>query len=84
MEKINDYPSYRRLSSLQSKLSRLGINIEFMFNVPYVYLYSVNGNHVNEKFMSDHRFTVALYKINGSVYELLDTRVLFKTIRKHL
>lgn len=67
-----------------SRLSRLGIELEFASNYPWIYLIKINGHTVTEKRRSEHYFTVALVpiKIDGKL-KVLDLNETFHVIRKY-
>jgi hypothetical protein len=66
------------------RMRKIGIEVLFAGNVPWIYLYKVNGNLVKEKFMSEHGFTAAFMPVaaNKPTY-FTDIGELFKIIRKY-
>jgi hypothetical protein len=69
------------LQTLRQRLKRIEIEIELLGNIPWIYLYSVNGNPILKKDWNDnHGFTVAYY--NWEI-ELTDTKRIFEVIRKY-
>ena len=71
------------INRLVPRLRKIGIDIELIGNIPWIYLRKVNGNTVKEKFNADHGFTIAFYPLKGQKMELTDTTEIFKIIRKY-
>jgi hypothetical protein len=72
----------KTLSTLYKRLQKIGIEITLIGNYPWIYLHKVNGNHVNEKFMAEHGFTIAFLSGINDV-ELTDKKKIFEIIRKY-
>jgi hypothetical protein len=54
------------LSALRERLQRIGIEIEFVGNYPWIYLDRVNGNRIRqEDFTANHGFNIAWYGIRN-------------------
>lgn len=70
------------LETLKRRLSKIGIDIEYAFNYPWIYLHKINGVLVDEKFLSDYGFTIAFYK--RDFCRPIDIEKTFETIRKYL
>ena len=70
------------LAVLERRLNLIGIKIELMGNVPWVYLTKVNGNTINKSdFTANHGFTIAW---NRDTIELDSNRKrIFEIIRKY-
>lgn len=68
-----------------TRLRKIGIEVELVGNYPWIYLFSVNGKKVTEKFYSNHAFCAFLAPatINGK-WRFTDRRVVFKKIRQVL
>jgi hypothetical protein len=82
--KVDPYPSFKRLDTLVTRLSKLGITLELVMNFPWVYLRSVNGNNVTDTFKSEHGFTIAFMPIKkGASLQFTDFKEIFKVIRKY-
>lgn len=72
------------IANLRRRLGRMGISVEFIANIPWIYLTKINGDPVTEKFHSEHGFTVAFYPaMIGSHMTLTETKVIFDLIRKY-
>ena len=67
---------------LERRLNKIGIEIELMGNMPWVYLTKVNGNAVRESdFTANHGFVIAWNRNN---IELVSNRKsIFEIIRKY-
>jgi len=65
-----------------NRLKKIGIELELMGNVPWIYLNKVNGNRVQpEDYNANHGFTIAW---NRDKIELAsDTKQIFQVIRKY-
>ena len=69
----------------ETKLKKLGINITCCSNYPWVYLLTVNGEKVTEKFHSKHNFTLGYYPIKTTEkFKFSNIDQIFKTIRKYV
>lgn len=74
----------RVLDDFKRRMDKMGINCEFTGNYPWIYLNSVNGKKVKEKFCGNHGFTVAFLPIRqGQKMELTDIGEVMKIIRKY-
>ena len=62
------------------RCKRIGINLEFVGNYPWVYLDKVNGNKVKERYMGNHGFTAFFINKGESVTSV---KKIFKAIRKY-
>ena len=74
-----------KLIILRERLLKLGIEIIYIANYPWIYLGYINGIRVKEKFKAKHGFTVAFspIKLNGK-WEFTDITEIFKLIRKYI
>jgi hypothetical protein len=72
----------KTLSTLYKRLQKIGIEITLVGNYPWIYLDTVNGNRVTEKFMANHGFTIAML-VGQTGVELTDKKKIFETIRKY-
>jgi hypothetical protein len=66
-------------------MKRIGIELELMGNIPWIYLRSVNGNKVQEEdWDASYGFTIAWYPVLvGATYKLADVKKTFELIRKY-
>jgi hypothetical protein len=73
------------IPSFVERLKKIGITVGLVGNYPWVYLLSVNGKRVEEKYLSDHNFTVFWRAIKpGQKDRITNIPKVFATIRKHL
>ena len=72
------------IGTFVERLKRVGVEVVLHGNYPWVYLYSVNGNVVKEKFRAEHGFTLAYMPIKeGQNVTFTDIGEIFKIIRKY-
>lgn len=74
-----------KLSNFINRLNKLGINLNIVSNYPWIYINSINGIKVTEKFHSEYGFTIAFLpiKLNDEL-EFTDVGEIFKLIRKYI
>jgi len=72
-----------KIKTFIERLSKIGINIELFRNAPWIYIDTINGIKVTEKFHADHGFTLAFTPIKGEQLEFTDISKIFKLIRKY-
>ena len=67
-----------------NRLRKIGIEVKISFNVPWIYIDSINGKRVKEKRYSKYGYTVAFMPIKkGQNIKFLDLRDTFNLIRKY-
>lgn len=72
-----------KLDNFINRLSKMGINIEAVGNLPWVYIKSINGRKVTETFMSEHGFVLGYVPIKeGQEFKFSDLHEIFKLIRR--
>ena len=65
-------------------MKKININIELMGNFPWVYINTINGKKVIEKFEAEHGFTIAFLPCKaGKEIEFTDLTKIFELIRKY-
>lgn len=69
-----------KLKIFVNRLSNIGIEVKLIANYPWIYLDTINGIKVKEKFCSEHGFTVAFLNQD---FTFTDFNNIFKTIRKY-
>lgn len=81
MENNPFYP----LTVLQNRLERLEIKVEFIINVPWIYLGYINGVRVKEKTEdSEHGFNIAWLPVRADrPFIFTNTKEMFDLIRKY-
>ena len=72
---------YQIIDRLVIRLKKLGIDVMFSMNYPWIYLETVNGMRVKEKRFSNHGFTVATHGTDG--LNFLDLKLMFQLIRQY-
>lgn len=76
--------SLKSLDIFINRMKKLNINIELVGNYPWIYLDTVNKNKVNEKYYSDHKYTIGFLPIKpNQEFKFLDIKELFLIIRKY-
>ena len=73
-----------KIKTLKNRLSKIGIETTYFSNIPYIYLDTVNGKRIKEKFYSEHYFTIGFLGVRaGSGFDFIDLKEMFKIIRKY-
>ena len=73
------------LDRFYNRLKSIGIEVNLTLNYPFMYLYTINGKAVKEKYSSEHGFLIGFAPVRDcSEFHFLDTTELFKTIRKYI
>lgn len=74
-----------KLEILRKRLSKIGIDVVFVTNYPWIYLYKINNKLVKEKYMAEHGFTVAFLPVRRDIpFYFTNLSIIFKLIRKYL
>jgi hypothetical protein len=68
------------INSLINRLDKIGIKIEVSSNYPWVYLDSINGKRVTEKYNANHGFNIAWLHPE---FHWDDAKEMFNLIRKY-
>jgi len=71
------------IDSFVNRLKKIRVHIELLGNYPWVYLDSVNGKKVKEKYGGNHGFTLCILGYHGKIH-WSDRKVIFKKIREML
>ena len=75
---------YMPLTLFLKRMKRLKINVQLSSNYPWIYMESINGRRVKDKFRSDHKFTIAFAPIRkDQIVKFTDISETFKIIRKY-
>lgn len=73
-----------KLNTLKERLNKIDIDVEFVTNYPWVYLWKINGKIVNETFKANHGFTVGFLPANkDKSFHFTELNEIFRTIRKY-
>jgi len=70
-----------RIETLISRLKRIGIEITLQGNYHWIYLDTINGNKVKERFASEHGFVIGFLNKDFAFTYSKET---FKLIRKYV
>lgn len=68
-----------KITIFGNRLKKIGIEVKFFGNCPWIYLDTINGKRVTEKFLANHGFTVMF----STTKEFTDIKEIFKIIRKY-
>lgn len=75
------------IKSFHNRLAKIGINITLIGNYPWIYLDTINGKRVKEKFEGNHGFTAFFLSIrrdDPQEHKITDVSEIFKLIRKYI
>ena len=73
-----------QLETLKKRLDKIGIDVEFVANLPWIYLYKINGQLVEERYEAEHGCTIAFLPVRRDrPFRFTDLSVIFKLIRKY-
>jgi hypothetical protein len=74
------------LEVLRNRLKRIGIDVEFCGNYPWIYLDYINGARVKEKTSdSNHGFNIAwIPAMKNRPFTFTNTKEMFELIRKYI
>ena len=74
-----------KLTTFIDRTRRIGIDIKLVGNFPWVYMDSINGNKVTEKYQANHGFCIAYLPIRKDQdINFTDIEEIFKLIRKYI
>lgn len=74
-----------KITTFVDRLSKLGIKLQLAGNYPWIYIDSINGKRVTEKFQGNHGFTIAFLPIRkDQELNFTDIGEIFKLIRKYI
>jgi hypothetical protein len=78
---MNDY----QIKTFTNRLKRLGIDVTFAANYPWIYFDTINGKKVTGEFHGNHGWTAFFVpvEISGKV-KFSDRREVFKKVRNML
>ena len=73
-----------KITIFVERLNKIGVDLELAGNYPFVYINSINGKSVTEKFHANHGFTLCFIPIKkDKEIEFTDITEIFKLIRKY-
>lgn len=74
-----------QIEIFHKRMKRIGIDVTFIGNYPWIYLDTVNGKKVKGKFQGNHGFTAFWSGVRtGSTPRMSDIGIVFKKIRETL
>ncbi len=73
----------KKLDIFVKRLAKVGIDVKLLGNYPWIYLDTVNGYRVTEKFHANHGFTIAFLPLKNKELNFTDISEIFKIIRKY-
>jgi len=72
------------LTKFVDRLKLIGIDMQLAGNYPWIYIESINGKRVTERFYGNHGFTIAFLGAKiGQGVRFTDLPEIFKLIRKY-
>jgi len=73
-----------KLTVFVNRLQKLGVDIKLLGNYPWIYIDTINGKKVTEKFEGNHGFTIAFLPVRwGQELHFTDISEIFKLLRKY-
>ena len=75
-----------KLYVFKERMKKLGIDVEFMYNYPWIYIYKINGNIIQPEdyFEGNHGFTVGFLPVRvDQEFDFTDIGRIFKLIKKY-
>lgn len=74
----------KKIDIFIKRLNKIGIKIEIFCNYPWIYLDTINGKKVTEKYEAEHGFTIAFLPLKDKELEFTNISEIFKLIRKYI
>ena len=82
---MNEERELHKIDVFVRRLEKIGIDITILGNFPWIYIHTINGKVVKERYMGDHGFTIAFLPIRkGQRLEFTDIGKIFELIRKYV
>ena len=73
-----------KLEKFVARMDALKIDVKLVANYPWIYIDSINGERVTEKFYGNHGFTIAFIPVKkDQELQFTDLKEIFKLIRKY-
>ena len=73
-----------QLETLKKRLDKIGVDVEFAANYPWIYIWKINGKRVTETFEANHGFTVGFLPARrDKPFHFTNLSEIFKLIRKY-
>ncbi len=75
---------HNKIRKLHDRLAKLGIETTYVGNYPWIYIETINGKRVSERFRGNHGFTVVFEATHvDGTDSYTDISEIFKLIRKY-
>lgn len=72
----------KSLQVFRDRMKKIGIDVEFIANLPWLYLHKINGKIVKERYLGEHGFTIAFLPVRRDrPFHFNDLDKIFKLIR---
>ena len=82
---MNEERELHKIDVFVRRLEKIGIDITLLGNVPWIYIHTINGKVVKERYMGDHGFTIAFLPIRKEQkLQFTDIGKIFELIRKYV
>jgi len=75
-----------KLDIFRKRMKKLGIDVELLGNLPWIYIHKVNGNRIQREdfFEGDHGFTIGFLPVRpDQEFHFTDITRIFQLIRKY-
>ncbi len=76
---------FEKLDSFMRRMTKLGIKVDIISNVPWIYISKVNGNRIKPEdyFLGNHGFTIGFHPLKKDNFDFSDITKIFNLIRKY-
>ena len=82
---MNEERELHKIDVFVRRLEKIGIDITILGNFPWIYIHTINGKVVKERYMGDHGFTIAFLPIRkDQKLQFTDIGKIFELIRKYV
>jgi hypothetical protein len=72
-----------KLDIFIARMQKLGIDIKLIGNYPWIYIDTINGKRIKERYYAEHGWTIGFLPLRDKEFNFLDITELFKLIRKY-
>jgi len=76
-----------KLDIFKKRMKKLGIDIELMGNVPWIYIHKINGIRIRSEdfFEGNHGFTIGFLPVRADQeFHFTDIKKIFELVRKYI
>ena len=82
---MNEERTLRKIDVFVRRLEKIGIDITLLGNVPWIYIHTINGKVVKERYMGEYGFTIAFLPARkDQKLQFTDIGRIFELIRKYV